>query len=101
MFGHRVPGKAERTVCTPLFCPGIFFWSQKEKHPVKWYSIKEAAAYLDTNEKVLRNLIYLGRFPHHKISGRVKTSEEELLKWLKLSQKVTAEEAAAQLQAGK
>lgn len=60
---------------------------------MKWYSIKEAAAYLDTDEKSIRNLIYLGRFPHHKISGREKTSEEELLKWLKLSQQVTAEQA--------
>jgi hypothetical protein len=55
--------------------------------------VKESAAALDCPERRIRNLIYLKRFPYHKIAGRIKTSEEELHRWLQLSQKISAEEA--------
>jgi excisionase family DNA binding protein len=59
----------------------------------KLLTLEETALQTGYTVKAIRNLIFRGRFPYLKIGGRVRISEEELEKFLKISQRVTAEEA--------
>jgi hypothetical protein len=45
-------------------------------------------------EKALRGLIFRRKFPFTKLSGKICVEETELEKFLEISRRVTAEEAA-------
>ncbi len=57
-------------------------------------SLEEAAALVGYEVKAIRNLIFRGKFPHSKIGGLVRVDSRELEKFLQLSRKITAEQAA-------
>jgi hypothetical protein len=59
-------------------------------------SLSEAAQRVGRTEKAIRQLIFRKKFPFTKVSGNIGVEEEELEKFLKISQRVTAEEAAAE-----
>ena len=56
-------------------------------------TLEETARQTGYTVKAIRNLIFRRRFPYLKISGRIRISSSELEKFLKISQRVTAEEA--------
>ena len=56
-------------------------------------TLEETARQTGYTVKAIRNLIFRGRFPYLKIGGRIKISENELEKFIKISQRVTAEKA--------
>lgn len=60
----------------------------------KILTLSEAAQRVGRTEKALRGLIFRGKFPFSKISGKVGVDEGELERFLELSKRVTAEEAA-------
>jgi helix-turn-helix protein len=57
-------------------------------------TLEETGRQTGHSVKALRNLIFRKRFPYLKISGQIRISSRELEKFLKMSQRVTAEEAA-------
>lgn len=61
----------------------------------KLLTLEETAQRTGCSVKGIRNLIFRGKFPYLKIGGRVRVSEAELERFLKISQRVTAEEAGA------
>ena len=58
-------------------------------------TLSETSARTKLTEKALRMKIFRRQFPYTKISGRIFVEEGELEKFLDLSRKTTAEEAAA------
>ena len=57
-------------------------------------TLEETAEQTGYTVKAIRNLIFSGRFPYLKIGGRIKIDSSQLSRFLEISQKVTAEEAA-------
>jgi hypothetical protein len=60
----------------------------------KLLTLSEAGALTNRNLKGMRQLVYRGNFPCTKIGGRVYVDEDELTRFLALSRKTTAEQAA-------
>jgi hypothetical protein len=60
----------------------------------KLFTLTEAGQLTQRSPKALRQLMYRGKFPFTKVGGRVFVDSEELERFLKLSRKTTAEEAA-------
>jgi excisionase family DNA binding protein len=53
----------------------------------KWLNTNEAAKYLSTSPKNIRNLIYRGILKYHKLGGRLRFKKSELDQALKSSYK--------------
>ena len=60
----------------------------------KLLTLSEVAERVGRTEKALRGLIFRGKFPFTKLSGKIGVEETELEKFLELSRRVTAEKAA-------
>jgi excisionase family DNA binding protein len=65
----------------------------------KLLTIEETAQQTGLPAKAIRNLIFRGRFPHLKIGGSIRISSAELDRFLTLSRRLSAEEAARRLPA--
>ena len=63
----------------------------------KLLTLAQTAERTNLTEKALRMRIWRGEFPATKIKGRVFVEENALEKFLALSTKTTAEEAAAKI----
>ncbi len=57
-------------------------------------TLEETAQQIGYSITALRNLIFRGKFPHSKIGGLVRVDADELSRFLQLSRKITAEQAA-------
>ena len=60
----------------------------------KMLTLTETGEVTNRSPKALRQLMYRGKFPFTKVGGRIFVDSEELDRFLKLSRKTTAEEAA-------
>jgi hypothetical protein len=60
----------------------------------KMLTLTEAGQVTNRTPKAIRQLIYRRKFPFTKVGGRVFVDSEGLDRFLKLSRKTTAEEAA-------
>lgn len=60
----------------------------------KLLSLAKTSEVTDRSVKALRQLMYRGKFPFTKVGGRIFVEEAELFRFLELSRKTTAEEAA-------
>lgn len=54
----------------------------REGEPKRFYKVKEAAAFLNVSEALIRKLTGSKRIPFYKIGSRVMFSEEQLLGWV-------------------
>jgi hypothetical protein len=65
----------------------------------KLLSLADVSEVMNRSPRAIRALIYRGRFPFSKIGGRIFTDPNELSRFLKLSRKVSATEAAKRVTA--
>jgi hypothetical protein len=79
---------------TPLQRPGFFFVRKEREAMKKLLTLTETGEVTNRSVKALRQLIYRGKFPFTKVGGRIFVDSTELSRFLELSRKTTAEEAA-------
>ena len=73
---------------------GLFLARKEREAMKKLLTLAETSQFTNRGLKALRQLMYRKKFPFTKVGGRVFVAEEELEKFLSLSRKTTAEEAA-------
>jgi hypothetical protein len=74
----------------------LFFASKEHNAMRKLLTLEEMSQATHRSPKALRVLMSRGKFPFVKIGGRIFGDPDEIDRFLKLSRKTTAEEAAGQ-----